>query len=174
MRPILIKNFLPDDLYDELNTLSKDSYSFATNEIDPTYKLKRHMFLMHRPELRKLVLDALKEKMYDTYSYQFTQYEYTMDSSFVYRDKDSDFDPNYHSDMNGGKYNGSFMNAIIYLREPKEWYGGFFGYKDYNLEPMILTKDNECLIIPAGLPHKIYPVDKGVRRSINLEFKIVL
>ena len=76
--------------------------------------------------------------------------------------------------MKGGKFNGNFMNAIIYFREPQEWYGGEFGYKDYNLEPLIRVHDNECLIIPAGLPHKIYPVTSGIRRSINLEFRIVL
>ena len=174
MRPILIKDFLPNNIYNELNSNSKISYDIATDEVDPTYKLKRFHFTKYNKELHDLVFKALTESMYSTFSYQFTQYEHKMDSSYVYRDKESDFDPNYHSDMKGGKFNGNFMNAIIYFREPQEWYGGEFGYKDYNLEPLIRVHDNECLIIPAGLPHKIYPVTSGIRRSINLEFRIVL
>lgn len=174
MRPILIKNFLPNYRYKALNEDSKRAYDIATEETALTYKLKRFHFSHLNHELHSMILGALKEKIYDTFSYQFTQYTHGMDASYVYRDKDSDFDPNYHSDMDGGKFTGAFMNAIIYFREPQEWYGGEFGYKDYNLEPLIRVHDNDCLIIPAGLPHKIYPVTSGIRRSINLEFKITL
>jgi len=175
MRPIIKKNFLDKGVYDLLYHNCTNLQDKTFDEGDGTYKLKRVIFedglslLLH-----KMVMKLVKPHVYDTFSYQFMQYPYTMRASFVYRDKNSDFDPNYHSDMMGGKFNGAFMNAIIYLNRDDEWEGGEFGYKDYELDCMIKTEDNMCIVIPAGMRHKIFPTTKGIRKTINLEFKITL
>jgi hypothetical protein len=145
----------------------------AGDEGDDTYKIKRFVITDKDKELHDKVMDIVKPHVYDNFSYQFMQYPYTYRTSFVYRDINSDFDDNYHSDMKGGNFNGAFMNAIIYFNN-NEWQGGDFGYKDYELDNVIKPEDNTCIIIPSGLRHKIYPVTNGIRRTINLEFKITL
>lgn len=145
----------------------------SVDEKDPTYQLKRYVF-EESGYLQDKVMEIMKPHIYDNFAYQFSQYDYRYRSSYVYRNTESDFDANYHSDMKGGTFNGNFMNAIIYMNPNNDWEGGEFGYKDYELDCMVKAEHNMCIIIPAGLRHKIYPVTKGIRRSINLEFRIKL
>lgn len=174
MRPIVIEDFLDEVTYDLLYNSCLISEPSAVDESDSTYKLKRYIFDDSNEYLHDEIIKVVLPHIYDNFAFQFTQYPYTHRTSFVYRNMESDFDPKYHSDMKGGDFNGAFMNAIIYFNKGDDWSGGEFGYKDYELNNMIKPKDNMCIIIPAGLRHKIYPVTHGVRRSINLEFKIIL
>ena len=154
----MIKTFF--DLLDneELNWLGEKCKGFTkTNDTEPDGKLwfYNSMFLNEEDKLvnfKKRVLDLVGDK-----------YEIQYNGIFINKiTTDTNTNDDYHVDS-------SDLSIVTYIND--DFTGGYFKYKQDNNTHLIKPILNLSILMDREIPHKVLPINRGVRFSLITWFK---